>query len=141
MLTIIENCEPDEAQMRLVMRGKLTAPPAFSHFFPGVLSLKRVVYLCFSCMVLFRYMVPFVSIFNFFFFFLFYFRFSHFNFFLELPMFADYYRQLGEADMPFAKQCMTHWRRFLMGPPNKPNEDVYGLLDVRYNINKIILSV
>ena len=56
-------------------------------------------------------------------------------------MFADYYRQLGEADMPFAKQCMTHWRRFLMGPPNKPNEDVYGLLDVRYNINKIILSV
>lgn len=54
-------------------------------------------------------------------------------------MFADYYRQLGEADMPFAKQCMTHWRRFLMGPPNKPNEDVYGLLDVRYNINIIIL--
>ena len=52
-------------------------------------------------------------------------------------MFADYYRQLGEADMPFAKQCMTHWRRFLMGPPNKPNEDVYGLLDVRYNINII----
>ena len=49
----------------------------------------------------------------------------------ELPMFADYYRQLGEADMPFAKQCMAHWRRFLMGPPNKPNEDVYGLLDVR----------
>lgn len=46
-------------------------------------------------------------------------------------MFADYYRQLGEADMPFAKQCMAHWRRFLMGPPNKPNEDVYGLLDVR----------
>ena len=33
--------------------------------------------------------------------------------------------------MPFAKQCMAHWRRFLMGPPNKPNEDVYGLLDVR----------
>ena len=53
-------------------------------------------------------------------------------------MFADYYRQLGEADMPFAKQCMTHWRRFLMGPPNKPNEDVYGLLDVRYNIIDIV---
>mmetsp|Transcript_28472 Transcript_28472/g.27267 ORF Transcript_28472/g.27267 Transcript_28472/m.27267 type:complete len:273 (-) Transcript_28472:1054-1872(-) len=68
MLTIIENCDPEEAQMRLVMR--------------------------------------------------------------ELPMFADYYRQLGEADMPFAKQCMTHWRRFLMGPPNRPNEDIYGLLDV-----------
>jgi hypothetical protein len=60
-------------------------------------------------------------------------------FLLELPMFADYYRQLGEADMPFAKQCMTHWRRFLMGPPNKPNEDVYGLLDVRYNIIDIIV--
>ena len=60
-------------------------------------------------------------------------------FLLELPMFADYYRQLGEADMPFAKQCMTHWRRFLMGPPNKPNEDVYGLLDVRYNIIDIII--
>eukprot|EP00596_Hydrurales_sp_CCMP1899_P002336 CAMPEP_0119051218 /NCGR_PEP_ID=MMETSP1177-20130426/72906_1 /TAXON_ID=2985 /ORGANISM="Ochromonas sp, Strain CCMP1899" /LENGTH=281 /DNA_ID=CAMNT_0007030347 /DNA_START=202 /DNA_END=1047 /DNA_ORIENTATION=+ len=68
MLTIIENCDPEEAQMRLVMR--------------------------------------------------------------ELPMFADYYRQLGEADMPFAKQCMTHWRRFLMGPPNRPNEDIYGLLDI-----------
>ena len=33
MLTIIENCEPDEAQMRLVMRGNLRAPQDFSHFF------------------------------------------------------------------------------------------------------------
>ena len=59
----------------------------------------------------------------------------------ELPMFADYYRQLGEADMPFAKQCMTHWRRFLMGPPNKPNEDVYGLLDVRTSLDSSDLFI
>ena len=67
MLTIIEEFDPEEAQMRLVMR--------------------------------------------------------------ELPTFADYYRQLNDADPAFARQCMVHWKTFLMGPPNRPNEDPYGLLD------------
>ena len=47
----------------------------------------------------------------------------------ELPTFADYYRQLSDADAPFARQCMIHWKAFLVGPPNRPNEDPYGLLD------------
>ena len=67
MLTIIEEFDPEEAQMRLVMR--------------------------------------------------------------ELPTFSDYYRQLNDADPAFARQCMVHWKTFLMGPPNRPNEDPYGLLD------------
>jgi hypothetical protein len=25
---------------------------------------------------------------------------------------------------------MKHWRGFLQGPPNRPNDDIYGLLDV-----------
>ncbi len=48
----------------------------------------------------------------------------------ELPAFADYYRQLQDADKAFAKQCMTHWLLFLRGPPNRPNEDPSGLLQV-----------
>jgi len=68
ILNIIETCDPDEAQMRLVLR--------------------------------------------------------------ELPMFADYYRQLRDADPDFALQCMAHWQQFLEGPPNRPNEDLYGLIEV-----------
>ena len=60
MLTIIEEFDPEEAQMRLVMR--------------------------------------------------------------ELPTFADYFRQLSDADPAFARQCMMHWKTFLVGPPNRPNE-------------------
>ena len=60
MLTIIEEFDPEEAQMRLVMQ--------------------------------------------------------------ELPTFADYYRQLSDADPAFARQCMVHWKTFLVGPPNRPNE-------------------
>lgn len=48
----------------------------------------------------------------------------------ELPAFADYFRQIREADLRFASQCMSHWILFLEGPPNKPNEDVYGLLEI-----------
>lgn len=71
ILTIIETCEPDEAQMRLIMR--------------------------------------------------------------ELPAFADYYRQLKEADSSYALQCMKHWSQFLVGPPNRPHEDVYGLIEIVLN--------
>lgn len=68
MLNIIETCEPDEAQMRLLMR--------------------------------------------------------------ELPAFSDYYRQLRDADSAYAHAAMEHWILFVEGPPNCPNEDDYGLIDV-----------
>ena len=47
----------------------------------------------------------------------------------ELPVFADFYRQLHEADPAYAKQCLEHWSRFIAGPPNNPNTDMYGLID------------
>jgi hypothetical protein len=50
---------------------------------------------------------------------------------LELPAFADYFKQLKDADAPYASQCMAHWKLFLEGPPNKPNEDEFGLIEVR----------
>eukprot|EP00595_Chromulina_sp_UTEXLB2642_P001594 CAMPEP_0196764668 /NCGR_PEP_ID=MMETSP1095-20130614/6592_1 /TAXON_ID=96789 ORGANISM="Chromulina nebulosa, Strain UTEXLB2642" /NCGR_SAMPLE_ID=MMETSP1095 /ASSEMBLY_ACC=CAM_ASM_000446 /LENGTH=185 /DNA_ID=CAMNT_0042120791 /DNA_START=450 /DNA_END=1007 /DNA_ORIENTATION=+ len=74
ILNIIESCEPDEAQMRLVLR--------------------------------------------------------------ELPAFADYYRQLKDADNQYANQCMSHWKLFLQGPPNKPNDDMYGLIEIVCNFFK-----
>lgn len=48
----------------------------------------------------------------------------------ELPAFADYYRQLKEADTAYASQCMAHWKLYLEGPPNKPNPDQFGLLEL-----------
>jgi hypothetical protein len=47
----------------------------------------------------------------------------------ELPVFADLYHQLREADSAYAHQCLDHWRAFIAGPPNHPNEDAYGLVD------------
>jgi hypothetical protein len=49
---------------------------------------------------------------------------------IELPAFADYFKQLRDADVAYAAQCMSHWKIFLQGPPNKPNEDEYGLIEV-----------
>lgn len=68
ILNIIETCDPDEAQMRLLMR--------------------------------------------------------------ELPAFSDYYRQLRDADPAYARAAMAHWIQFVEGPPNHPNEDDYGLIDI-----------
>jgi hypothetical protein len=48
----------------------------------------------------------------------------------ELPIFADFYRQLKQADGMYAKQCMEHWRKFITGPPNHPNPDHYGVLEL-----------
>ena len=48
----------------------------------------------------------------------------------ELPLFADYYRQLREADPAFASQCMAHWRLFLQGPPNKRNDTDCELIPI-----------
>lgn len=47
----------------------------------------------------------------------------------ELPVFADLFRQLYEADSTYAYQCLEHWRAFIAGPPNRPNEDEFGLVD------------
>lgn len=68
MLFTVEECDPDEAEMRLLMR--------------------------------------------------------------EFPSFAEYYGQLREADPDFAKQSMAAWKIFLKGPPNRPTNDEYGLLQI-----------
>lgn len=68
ILHIIETCDPDEAQMRLLLR--------------------------------------------------------------EFPSLADLYKQIYDAEPEYANQCMTHWKLFLRGPPNNPNEDYYGLVDI-----------
>ena len=47
----------------------------------------------------------------------------------ELPEFADYWRQLHDADSAYALQCMEHWKSFINGPPNKPNDDDFGLIE------------
>lgn len=48
----------------------------------------------------------------------------------EFPAFLDYYRQLREADPAYASKCNAHWRLFLQGPPNRPNRDECGLINV-----------
>ena len=48
----------------------------------------------------------------------------------ELPMFSDYFHQISDADISYARQCMKHYKSFLQGPPNRPNEDPYGLIDL-----------
>jgi len=48
----------------------------------------------------------------------------------EFPSFVDYYQQLNEADPTYAKKCIAHWVLFLKGPPNKPNRNYFGLIDV-----------
>jgi hypothetical protein len=42
----------------------------------------------------------------------------------------DYYRQLRDADPAYASKCNAHWRLFMQGPPNRPNKDDYGLINV-----------
>lgn len=51
----------------------------------------------------------------------------------EFPAFADYYRQMREADEAYAKNCLNHWKLFLSGPPNRPTSDEVGLLTVVLN--------
>lgn len=48
----------------------------------------------------------------------------------EFPTFMDYFKQLQDADREYASKCIAHWRLFIHGPPNRPNEDDYGLLHV-----------
>nr|CCA24129.1 conserved hypothetical protein [Albugo laibachii Nc14] len=46
------------------------------------------------------------------------------------PSFASVFNQLRRSDSHYAKQCMMHFKEFLKGPPNCPNEDQCGLLPV-----------
>lgn len=48
----------------------------------------------------------------------------------EFPSFVDYYRQIRDADPEYAAKCISHWKTFILGPPNHPNYDEYGLLKV-----------
>lgn len=51
----------------------------------------------------------------------------------DFPMFADLFRQMRDADLEFSHHAMRHYRLFLIGPPNKPTIDDYGLLQVVLN--------
>eukprot|EP00600_Ochromonadales_sp_CCMP1393_P016480 CAMPEP_0175033988 /NCGR_PEP_ID=MMETSP0005-20121125/22345_1 /TAXON_ID=420556 /ORGANISM="Ochromonas sp., Strain CCMP1393" /LENGTH=242 /DNA_ID=CAMNT_0016294747 /DNA_START=364 /DNA_END=1092 /DNA_ORIENTATION=+ len=48
----------------------------------------------------------------------------------EFPAFMDYFRQMRDADAAYASKCCAHWRQFMQGPPNRPNEDECGLIHV-----------
>lgn len=48
----------------------------------------------------------------------------------EFPTFLDYYRQIRDADPAYASKCNSHWRLFMQGPPNRPNKDECGLINV-----------
>ncbi len=40
----------------------------------------------------------------------------------EIPEFIDYYNQLKTLDRAYSLQAMKHWRAYLRGPPNCPND-------------------
>jgi hypothetical protein len=49
----------------------------------------------------------------------------------EFPAFTNLFRQMKEADSEYASKCLSHWKQFIKGPPNRPNYDENGLLQVR----------
>ena len=102
ILNLIETGDPDEAQMRIVLRGK-----RFSYHPPPSLGIVNIIL--------------FLSLNS---------NLFHGPTFLELPTFADYFQQLRTADAAFASQCASHWKSFLAGPPNHPNEDDYGMIEL-----------
>jgi hypothetical protein len=48
----------------------------------------------------------------------------------EFPLFLDLFNQIKVEDGEFASQCLKHWTSFLRGPPNRPTDDVFGLVEV-----------
>ena len=46
------------------------------------------------------------------------------------PGFADLFSQLYAADSKYALDCMSHYKSYVKGPPNKPFHDYYGLLRI-----------
>lgn len=115
MLFTVEECDPDEAEMRLLMRGKNNTHNIYIFceffFFLKYLDLSSL-FLCHPQQI------------------------SNINPFLiaEFPSFAEYYGQLREADPAFAKQSMAAWKIYLKGPPNRPTKDEYGLLHVSFTM-------
>lgn len=57
----------------------------------------------------------------------------HLSLSVEFPIFQDFYRQMKQADNAYAAKCMAHWRLFIRGPPNRPNQDDYGLIRIVAN--------
>jgi hypothetical protein len=50
---------------------------------------------------------------------------------LEFPSFLDYFRQIRDVDREYASKCISHWKSFIVGPPNNPNSDDHsGLMKV-----------
>lgn len=43
------------------------------------------------------------------------------------PSFASIFNQLRENDAEYATQCMDHYKLYIQGPPNRPNQDLCGL--------------
>lgn len=78
ILVVVETCDPDEAQMRLLLR--------------------------------------------------------------EFPAFSDLYRQMSDADSEYAQNSMRHWKLYLKGPPNNPNEDDFGLLQFTLQFMDTLVS-
>lgn len=46
------------------------------------------------------------------------------------PVFADLYSQIYEADADYARVCMSHYKAFLRGPPNRPFRDRFGFIGI-----------
>jgi len=46
------------------------------------------------------------------------------------PVFADLFAQLYDADSRYASVCMSHYKGYVKGPPNRPNKDPLGFLQM-----------
>lgn len=46
------------------------------------------------------------------------------------PSFSHIFEQIRKSDKEYAKQCMNHFKAYLLGPKNRPTEDASGLLPV-----------
>lgn len=47
----------------------------------------------------------------------------------QFPLFSDYFQQMMDVDPAYTKACGAQWRSYLIGPPNRPNEDPFGMLE------------
>ena len=59
-------------------------------------------------------------------------------FMIELPTFADYYHQLATADSEYAATCISSWKKFIVGPPNRPHPDRHGLISCVSNFLRAV---
>lgn len=59
----------------------------------------------------------------------------------EFPSLMDLYRQMYDADPEHARHCIGHWKLFLKGPPNNPNENCYDLIDICIHFMNSLLGL